>query len=284
MKVALVGAGNVGTAVSWLLAQKDHDVVAVASRNPESAAAASRRLGADVHAIEDLPAVDLVLVGTSDAAIEEVSAAIASRVAQGALVCHFAGSLGPSVMRAVTKEGAKACATHPVQACPTIDAAIARIPGSAWGVTCSDADAEERIVGLIERDLDGLPVRVREQDRSIWHAAAVATSNGIAALLATGESILSDIDVDDPVSVLLPLAEGTLQNAREGGGGAAILTGPVVRGEKETVRRHVAALRDRPGAQFAQYRAAALLTVQAAVAAGRIDEATAAEIMAELDP
>lgn len=284
MKVALVGAGNVGTAVSWLLAQKHHEIVAVASRNPESAAAASRRLGADVYAIEDLPAVDLVLVGTSDAAIEEVSTVIADRVSEGAFVCHFAGSLGFSVMRAVTRKGAKACATHPVQACPTIDAAIARIPGSAWGITCSDADAEERIVGLIERDLDGYPVRVREQDRSIWHAAAVATSNGIAALLATGESILSDIDIDDPVRVLLPLAEGTLQNAREGGGGAAILTGPVVRGEKETVRRHVAALRDRPGAQFLQYRAAALLTVQAAVAAGRIDEATAAEIMAELEP
>lgn len=284
MKVALVGAGAVGTAVSWLLAQKNHEIVAVASRTPESAAGASQRLGADVYAIEDIPIVDLVLVGTSDGAIEPVSSAIAGRVSEGTLVCHFAGSFGPSVMKAVTQNGAKACATHPVQACPTTDAAIARLPGAAWGVTCSDPDAEARIVELIERDLDGYPVRVREHDRSIWHAAAVAASNGIAALLATGESILADIGVDDPVRVLVPLAEGTVQNAWEGGGGAAILTGPVVRGEKETVRRHVAALRDRPGAQFAQYRAAALLTVQAAVAAGRIDEGTAVEIMAELDP
>lgn len=284
MNIALVGAGTVGTAVSWLLAQKDHEIVGVASRNPESAAAASRRLGADVYAIEEIPDADLVLVGVSDAALEPVSTTIEDRISKGELVCHFAGSFGPSVMKALVRKGAKVCATHPVQACPTIDAAIARLPGSAWGVTCSDPDAEARIFELIERDLDGYPVRVREQDRSIWHAAAVAASNGIAALLATGESILSDIGIDDPFRVLVPLAEGTVQNAREAGGGAAILTGPVVRGERETVRRHVEALRDRPGAQFAQYRAAALLTVQAAVAAGRIDERTAAEIMAELEP
>ena len=133
---------------------------------------------------------------------------------------------------------------------------------------------------LIEDDLEGYPVALSEEVRSIWHAAAVATSNGVAALLAAGESMLADIGIQDPVRVLGPLAEGTLQNAREGGGGAATLTGPVVRGERETVRRHVAALRDRPGS-FAQYRAAAFLIVQAAVAAGRINEPTAEEIMAE---
>ncbi|MBW3595235.1 MAG: DUF2520 domain-containing protein [Actinobacteria bacterium] len=280
MKVALVGAGNVGTAVAALLARKDHEIVAVASRSPESAAAASKRLGADVYAVDELPQADLILLGVPDAALEPVSAKIAGRVSGGAYVWHFAGSFGPSVLDAVVDNGAIGCATHPVQACPTVDAAIARLPGSAWGVTCSDPAAEVRIVELIDRDLDGYALVLPEEVRSIWHAAAVATSNGLAAVLATGETILADIDIDDPMRVLGPLAEGTLQNAREGGGGAATLTGPVVRGEKETVRRHVNALRDRPG-PFMQYRAAAFLIVQAAVAAGRIDEQTAEEIMAE---
>lgn len=280
MRIALVGAGNVGTAVASLFARKDHEIVAVASRTPASAEAASKRLGADVYAVDELPETDLVLLGVPDAAIQGVSADIAGRVAGGAYVWHFAGSCGPSVLGAVIGNGGIACATHPVQACPTVDAAVARLPGSAWGVTCSDPAAEERIVELIGRDLDGYALVLPEEVRSIWHAAAVATSNGLAAVLATGESILADMDIDDPMRVLGPLAEGTLQNAREGGGGAATLTGPVVRGEKETVRLHVNALRDRPGSLM-QYRAAAFLIVQAAVAAGRIDEATAEEIMAE---
>jgi len=280
MRVALVGAGSVGTAVAALLAHKGHHIVGVASRSPESAAAASKRFDADVYEIGELPESDLVLLGVSDAAIENVSGEIASRLSPGTYVWHFAGSLGVSALGPVRDKGANACATHPVQACPNVEAAIARLPGSAWGVTCSDRDAEVAVVDLIERDLEGYPTVVAEEDRSIWHAAAVATSNGIAALLVTGENILSGIGIKNPIRVLGPLAEGTLQNAIEGGGGASTLTGPVARAEKETVRRHVRALRDKPDS-FKQYRAAAFLIVQAAVSAGRIDESAAEEIMAE---
>ena len=281
MRVALVGAGNVGTAVAHLLSRKDHEVVGVSSRSPDTASRAAERLRTEVFAIEDLPGADLVLVGASDAAIEGVAAAIAGRVSEGASVCHFAGSFGPSVLQPVISKGAHACAIHPVQACPTFDAAVARLPGSAWGITCSDPASDSRMMKLIEVDLDGYPVVLSEEVRSIWHAAAVTTSNGMAALLAAGEDMLADIGISDPIRVLGPLAAGTIQNARDGGGGAATLTGPVVRGEKETVRRHVVALTERPGAQFEQYRAAVFLIVQAAVASGRIDERMAEEIISE---
>lgn len=280
MRVALVGAGNVGTAVAYLLAGKGHEVVGVASRTNESAERAAQRLGSAIYGVEDLPEADLLLIGAADPAIEEVAAQVAPRVSAGAYVCHFAGSFGPSVLKPVIAHDASACAIHPVQACPTIDTAIERLPRSAWGVSCSTSQANERMCSLIEKDLEGYPVVVDEVDRSIWHAAAVATSNGIAALLATGENMLAGIGISDPVRVLGPLAAGTVQNVRAAGGGAAALTGPVVRGEKETVRRHVRALRDRPGA-FEQYRAAAFLIVQAAVASGRIDEQMGEEIMAE---
>ena len=281
MRVALVGAGTVGSAVAHLLSQKGHDIVGVSSRNPETASRAADRLGTNIFAAGELPEADVVLVGASDTAIEDVAAAIVERVSEGSFVCHFAGSFGPSVLQPVISKGAHACAIHPVQACPTFEAAVARLPGSAWGVTCSDPASNGRMAELIEADLDGYPVVLSEDVRSIWHAAAVTTSNGMAALLAAGEDMLADIGIDDPVRVLGPLAAGTIQNAREGGGGAATLTGPVVRGEKETVRRHVAALTERPGAQFEQYRAAAFLIVQAAVASGRIDEKTAEEIIRE---
>ena len=281
MKVALVGAGTVGTAVAYLLSQKDHEIVGVSSRSADTAARASERLRAEVFGIDELPEADLVLVGALDTAIEEVASALAERMKDGIFVCHFAGSFGPSVLQPVISRGAYGCAIHPVQACPSFEAAVSRLPGSAWGVTCSGPEADTRMIELIEVDLDGAPVVLPEDVRSIWHAAAVTTSNGMAALLAAGESMLADIGIADPIRVLGPLATGTIQNARDGGGGAATLTGPVVRGEKETVRRHIAALTERPGAQFEQYRAAAFLIVQAAVASGRIDEQTAEEIIAE---
>ena len=284
MRVALVGAGRVGTAVAYLLQQKHHEIVAVSSRSTDVALRAAERLNSDVCRVDELPVADLVLLGVPDGAIEAVAEAVSERVRDGAFVCHFAGSYGPALLKSVVERGATGCATHPVQACPSVDAAIARLPNSAWGVTCTDPGAQDRIMELIDRDLDGLPIAVPEEVRSIWHAASVTTSNGIAALMAAAESMLADIGIDDPVRVLGPLAAGTVQNAREGGGAGPTLTGPVVRGEKEAIRRHLHALMDMHGSHFDEYRTVAYLIVQAALGAGRINDDTATEIMREFGP
>ena len=278
MRIALVGAGNVGTAVAYLLAQKGHEVVGVASRSSGSATRAAERIGAAVYSIEDFPSADLVLIGTSDAAIEEVADRVAPRVDEGAYVCHFAGSMGAAPLKAVLERDASACAIHPVQACPSVDAALNRLPGSAWGVTCSDSGADDAMTSFIRDDLDGIPIVVQEEVRPIWHAASVATSNGIAALMAVGETLLREIGVEDPVEVLGPLAAGTVENARAGGGGGPTLTGPIVRGDLETVKRHVDALKDRPGELMDAFKVVGLLILQAAQREGRIDPEYALQV------
>lgn len=277
-----MGAGRVGTAVSILLRDAGHAVVGIASRTLDSALRASQRLDADVYRVEDLPPADLVLLGATDPAIEPLAAEVAHRVREGASVCHFSGSLGTGPLRAVLDVSASGCAIHPVQACPSVDAAVARLPGSAWGVTCTDPGAEDRIVEIIDRDLAGSSVVIPEELRPLWHAAAVMTSNGIAALLAAGEALLAEIGVDDPAHVLGPLATGTVQNARDGHGGAATLTGPVVRGEVATVRRHMQALMDAPGQHAETYRIVCALILRSAVSAGRIDVETLEKVMREL--
>ena len=283
MRVALVGAGRVGTAVAYVLSQKGHEIVAVASRTQDSALRASRKLEADVYRIEDLPAADIILIGASDAGIAQVDDELGPRVAEGAYVCHFAGALGPSVLKRSMDGGASACAIHPVQAVHSVAAGIERLPGSAWGVTCSDPGAEERMIELIDQDLQGFPIVLPEELRPIWHAACVMTSNGIAALMAVGESLLAEVGVEDPARVLGPLAAGTVENARAGGGGAATLTGPVVRGETETIRRHLAALAERTPEQDERYRAVASLIVRVALEAGRIGEETARKMTGRFD-
>lgn len=284
MRVALIGAGNVGTAVTYLLSQKDHEIVAVASRSEVSARSAAERLGSDVRDAKDLPEADLVLIGAPESAIEFVDSLVAPQLKRDSFVCHLAGAFGPSILRRSLEAGAIACALHPVQAIYSVDAGVFRLPGSAWGITCSDRKADAFMSDLIEGDLDGVPVIVPESVRPLWHAASVMTSNGIAALLAVGESLLAEIGVDDPVQVLGPLAEGTVQNARAGGGGGETLTGPVVRGEAATVRRHMQALLDVPGEHAETYGLVCRLIVRAAMDGGRIDMATVEEVMRELGP
>lgn len=270
MRVALVGAGRVGTAVAFLLRRSGHEIVGVSSRTPDSAHAAATRLDAPTFVLTpgELIDADLVLIGVPDGAIHEVATRLVPSVRSGTVVAHLAGSLGRAPLGPLTE--ARTCALHPFQACPDVETAIRRLPGSAWGVTCPDPDTEAWARELIERDLHGLPVPVGEEDRALWHAAAVATSNGVAALLGAGEAILAAIDIDGPEQILGPIAVGTIANASEGGGGARTLTGPVVRGEATTVRRHMDALSQRAPELLPVYRAAARLVLESAVVSGRI--------------
>lgn len=268
---ALLGAGRVGTAVAELLRRAGHEPRAIWSRSDASATRAAGLLSAPAVGLGDLPEVDVVLIGVSDPAIESVVAAVAGRLRADTVVVHFAGSLGPEVLRPA---GGQAAALHPVQACPDVATAIARLPGSAWGVT-TDSGLEDWAGGLIERDLGGRPVPVAAEDRALWHAAAVMTSNGVAALLAIGESLMAAIGIDRPEQVLGPLARGTIQNAIEGGGGGPTLTGPVVRDERVTIERHLTALRDRHAALLPGFIAGLEAIVAAAHKSGRIDNTSA---------
>lgn len=273
----LAGAGCVGTAVAVLLARAGHMPVGTASRSAGSAERAAGLLGAEAYSVARLPPADVVLVGAPDDAIAEVAGLVPA--VRGSVVWHFAGSRGLGPLEPALSRGALGAALHPVQACPSIEAATLRLPGSAWGVTCSD-ELREWAQVVITGDLRGIPITVASKDRPAWHASSVITANGISALLSAGERVLGSIGVDDPIAVLGPIAAGVIANAREAGGATATLTGPVVRGEVAVIERHLAALEGTEGR--APYATATRMIIAAAVASGRIDNETAAKMSALL--
>ena len=276
-RIALVGAGRVGTAVAELMRRSGHKIVGVASATPSSGSAAAHRLqAATFDAPSHVPDCDIALLGTPDDAIEPVARDLAGAIAAGTVVVHSSGSLGIGSLAAVEEGGGLPCALHPVQACPDVDTALRRLPGSAWGVTCFPQ--VQRWAGdLVQRDLGGTPFFVEEADRPLWHAAAVVTSNGIASLLAMAEAIMESIGIEHPEHVLGPLAAATVANARAGGA-AATLTGPIPRGESTTIARHLDHLAARVPHLTPAYVLAARSILAASVSAGRVDDAAARKV------
>jgi predicted short-subunit dehydrogenase-like oxidoreductase (DUF2520 family) len=281
-RIALVGAGRVGTAVTEVLRRAGHEVAGVASRRAESAERAAVRLNSTLfdHRSE-LPAVDVVLLGVPDDAIESVVAELAPRLGADIVVIHFAGALGVAPLDQASVAGAGVAALHPVQTFPDVDRGIERLVGAAWGVT-APPETERWATDMIVSDLEGLPVLVPEEARSIWHAAAVSTSNGIAALLAVGEAMLAAIGIADPQRVLGPLAASTVANAGMGGG-VKSLTGPVVRGEKESIELHLDALTDVTPELAEDYRLIARVIVGSATRAKRISKEEAVKMLELLE-
>jgi predicted short-subunit dehydrogenase-like oxidoreductase (DUF2520 family) len=228
--LALVGPGRAGTAVATALVAAGWRIAAVAGRDPDapSTRAAAARFGVPATTVPDaVRDVDLVVIATPDAAIEAVAAALAPTVRSDALVVHLSGARGVGALGVVPS---RTGALHPLQTLPSVDAGAARLAG-AWGAVAGDPQVAD-----IARQLGMRPVEVADDDRAAYHAAACIAANHLVALLAQVEQI-----APLPLEAFLPLIRAAVDNVAELGAAAA-LTGPVTRGDTETVRAHLGAL------------------------------------------
>ncbi|MBX3313674.1 MAG: DUF2520 domain-containing protein [Actinobacteria bacterium] len=182
--------------------------------------------GDDVSAAAD--GVDLVVIATPDGAVADAAASIEPR--SGVVVAHLAGSLGLEALAPHERRGA----LHPLMSLPDPELGARRLASGAWFAVAGDP-LVERIVD----DLGGRRFTVADADRAEYHATAAIASNHLVALLGQVVRLAQQIDV--PPEAYLDLATATLANVVELGPRAA-LTGPVARGDWDTVARHLDAL------------------------------------------
>ena len=237
---ALVGPGRAGTAVALALAARGWRAVAVAGRTldaPSTSAVAARLAAPAVEVADAGREADVVIVATPDAAIAGTAAALAPTLRPGALVVHLSGASTLHELDGVllARPDIEVGSLHPLQSLPSADVGRRRLAG-AW---CA-VDGSPR-VERIALSLGMRPFRVDAADRVRYHAAACVASNHLVALLGQVERLAAHAGV--PFEAFLPLVTGTVENVDELGPAAA-LTGPVARGDHETVARHVDALPD----------------------------------------
>lgn len=212
-RLRVIGPGRAGRSLASALNRAGWQVVGLLGSGDDPRGAAD--------------GADLVLITTPDAVIAEVAAGI--EPSDRAVVAHAAGSLGLDVL----EQHPRRAAVHPLVALPDPERGADRLVG-AWFAIAGDP-----LVQRVAADLGGRWFEVADADRAAYHAAAVVASNHLVALMGQVHRIAGGIGV--PGEAYLHLAAGALQNVAEVGPAAA-LTGPVARGDWETVARHLAAI------------------------------------------
>jgi predicted short-subunit dehydrogenase-like oxidoreductase (DUF2520 family) len=235
---ALVGPGRAGTTLAVALVGRGWRPVAVAGRQVDapSTVAVARRLGASPTEVADAGlAADLVLVATPDAAIADAGLALAPGLRPGAVVVHLSGACPVEELDELRAErpDVEIGALHPLQSLPSVELGLARLPGS-WCAVAGPPAVERLALTLGLR-----PFRVEAGQRAQYHAAATIASNHLVALLAQAVRVAEVAGV--PPEALLPLVRASVDNV-DALGTAGALTGPVARGDADTVARHLDSL------------------------------------------
>jgi predicted short-subunit dehydrogenase-like oxidoreductase (DUF2520 family) len=230
LRFSLVGPGRVGTSLARWVVAAGGELVATAGRGGLAAVATAGE--------------DLLLIAVPDGALAEIAERLAGRP-QAAVALHTSGSRDAAVLAPLRAAGAAAGALHPLKAFPGVMAG----PEQARGVFFAlDGDAAAlRLARRLVAAWGGVAGEVPAAARSLYHFAATLAAGGVATLLAAAAELAARAGLPPAVERgYLELARGTVAAALGGpapGAAAAVLTGPVARGDLATSQRHFAALR-----------------------------------------
>ena len=248
--VAIIGAGRMGTALARALDACGYEVRALVARSAASARRACTRAGVKASALslarlEELPSSDIIFITTPDDAVAETAVRLASleREGVGRVALHTSGALASDALASLRSRGYCVGSMHPLAAVSEPQAGAESLRRAFY---CVEGDrAAVRIARRIVRDLGGQSFSVRTEDKALYHAAAVLTAGHTVALFDIAVHLLARCGLADKEArrVLLPLLGSALENlSRETPERA--LTGTFARGDAETVRKHLAALRE----------------------------------------
>ena len=239
--VAIVGAGQAGSALAHGFRRAGLRVTTITSRTTEAAAALAAAVDADPGDLEACTGAELVCICTPDHAVAEVAGALADLDAAqpGACFLHTSGALDLEVLDPLSARGAAAGNLHPVAPLvPPEDPAT--LEGKPMGF---DAAGDPGWVETLVRLLGGRPVSLVGVDRALYHAGCVTAANLVVGLAGAAAEMFSASGVD-PASaheLVSSLLTASARNVATDGVAQA-LTGPVRRGDAATVARHLATL------------------------------------------
>lgn len=216
-----------------------------------------------------------MFLAVPDPAVADLAANLATRrdYRGGPAFAHVAGALPLMALHPLLDQGYEVGAFHPLQSFPA-ERGPEAFEGSLIAVDATTADLLAELTQLAKR-LGGRPRRVRDPERTLYHAAAVVGGNYLVVLAAQAAKLLEQIgwERDEALRALLPLMRGTLDNLERDGLPGALI-GPLRRGDAATVERQLHALVPLGDLPPAVYRILGLAALELAREAG-LDETQA---------
>ncbi len=244
-EITFVGAGKVAHTLMPLLIRRNYKVKGVISRTQKSARSLTKKYNLEFGSDKPgsiPPDVKIFFLTVPDNQIAIVANQLSTlrKDFKNCLFVHTSGSEGSSALRVLENKGGMTASFHIMQTFPSkrqVDirnsfAAIeTRFPGA------------ERYLFSMARTLDLKSFKLNEEEKVYYHMAGVFTANFMNANFFASEKLLekTELTTRDHYYIFEAIINTTLANIKNNGS-AYSLSGPVQRGDSQTVKKHIRAL------------------------------------------
>jgi predicted short-subunit dehydrogenase-like oxidoreductase (DUF2520 family) len=250
--ISIVGPGNLGSALALTLHAAGYDIRFLVTRPGRGGKTQTKNLARRIKAgvlTLGKRALDtgIIWITVPDDAIAAVATRFAaSQERSSKIVFHSSGALTSDELAPLRAKGARVASVHPMMtfvrgAPPDMSGVSFAIEGDAAAV---------RAARSIVADLGAKSFVIRKQNKALYHAFGSFASPLVIALMASLEQVArgAGIRPSDIKPLMTPLLGQTLRNYLKQDAASAF-SGPLVRGDAATVRKHLAALEKLPEAR-----------------------------------
>ena len=246
MKTGFIGAGKVGCSLGRYFVLNGLSVSGFFDVDEESARTAAEFVGPDfVTELEELVRnSDALFLTVPDGLISTVWNQIKDMPVEGRFICHCSGALSAEdAFPGIKDRGAFGYSVHPLFAVSDKFHSYEELPHAFFTIE-GDEEHLNDITALFQSF--GNPVRnIKAKDKVKYHCAAAICSNQVIALIQESLDLLSEcgFDEESALSALAPIITGNVAHIVKDGT-AGSLTGPVERGDTDTVKKHLNCLNE----------------------------------------
>ena len=264
MHFNIVGAGRLGTSLSSaLIHHMQWQLMAVCNQHLDTALhqVALLNSGHAVASIAALPHAPITFITTSDDDLASVAEALAksSFVQPGDMIVHCSGVHYSAILSPLKNRGCYVASLHPLKAFPSKSPDV-----DAFSQCDCVVEGEESVViflSMLFGQLGAKVISLSAEKKPLYHAAATMASNYLVTLASSATSLLMDAGIAPSQAKLMceRLMENSLHNIKGSARVEQALTGPLMRGDMNTLLLHLNAIKN-PHVE-GLYRAAGLVTL-----------------------
>lgn len=279
---AVVGCGKVGKALGKHLQTAGYHLTGISTKHQESAEKAATIVGTEnftTQSNEIAKTSDIVFITTPDGIIADVCSQLSqdNGFKKDAVVLHCSGAHPSTILSSARESGAHIGSMHPLQSFS------AESSGNTFKGIVISVEGDEQAVAAatqIANDLDSKCLTIKTENKILYHAAAVVACNYLVSLQDAAFRLMEEAGISrgDVFTVLSPLISGTLSNIEKSDTIKA-LTGPIARGDVETVTRHIHGIKEKMPEILALYNIMGTYTVDVAKAGGTLSDKTAEKLI-----